>query len=65
MEELEGLPETVEDAVKRVCNNCRFWKQRNSPFMGFCRFHAPVMSDVADDWPTTESDDLCGDFQYR
>jgi len=48
------------------CDNCIFWVNRQSRFnTGECRRHAPSPMTGCEEstyWPTTASDDWCGDY---
>ena len=53
-----GLP-------KRKCDGCRFWDELKNPAMknkGYCRKGLPQV-DPSAQWPTTNSDDWCGQWE--
>jgi len=60
-----------------VCGRCLYWDQVNQPHavpidhttapLGRCRRHTPRLpqSGMRGEWPTTETNDWCGEFKER
>ena len=58
-EEEARIRHRVKDSA---CKDCLFWRpDKDDKWMGECRRRPPVR----DGWPSTCSDDWCGEFLWR
>lgn len=62
---------TTTDTKAKTCSTCAYWEASSEK--GECRRHAPqnIVFEVSDEmkvesrFPTTSSDDWCGDFEAK
>ena len=63
----------IEKTQGRACATCRFWRLqaiRDESDWGQCRRMPPILPELADDklvvagiWPSTKSEDWCGEWE--
>ena len=48
--------------TEQHCSNCRYVSPHSHPDLRLCRRHAPQVGPYGGQWPTTTSDQWCGEW---